>query len=86
MRADFSDKALRQDRVDGSAVVVGMTDPANVFLTDEVKRKTKREVRVVVSTTADINKLVEKMTSGASDVKVDDIIKDMSDDDVHVVK
>jgi type IV pilus assembly protein PilB len=73
-------------RFSGSALVVGMTDPANVFLVDEVKRKTRREVRVVVTTAADINKLVERMTSGSSDVRVDDIIKDMSEDDVQVVK
>jgi type IV pilus assembly protein PilB len=73
-------------RFEGKALVVGMSDPANVFLIDEVKRRTKREVRAVVTPAADINRLVEQLTSGASDVKVDEIIKDMAEDDVQVVK
>ncbi len=73
-------------RHDGRALVVGMVDPANVFLVDEVKRKTKRDVKVVVITSADVNRVVEQMTSGASDVKVDEIIKDMAEDDVQLVK
>jgi type IV pilus assembly protein PilB len=73
-------------RFDGKALVVGMADPANVFLIDEVKRKTKRDCRVVVTPTADINRLVEQLTSNtAADVKVDEIIKDMADDDIQVV-
>jgi len=68
------------------AVVVGMADPTNVFLVDEIKRKLKRDVKVVVITTADINKLVEQFTTNASDVKVDEIIKDMAEDDVQLVK
>jgi type IV pilus assembly protein PilB len=74
-------------RLDGKALVVGMSDPANVFLVDEVKRRTKRDCRVVVTPTADINRLVEQLTSStAADVKVDEIIKDMADDDVQLVE
>ncbi len=69
----------------GQTLVVGMADPTNVFLLDEVRRKVKLPVRVAVVTTASINKLVEAFTSGGADVKVDEIIKDMSDDDVQVV-
>ena len=73
-------------RLDGKAVVVGMADPTNVFLLDELKRKLKRDVRVVVCTAADITRIVEQITSGASDVKVDEIIKDMAEDDVQVLQ
>jgi type IV pilus assembly protein PilB len=77
-------------RFDGSGnsktLVVGMADPTNVFLIDEVKRRTRRNVRAVVTTAADINRLVEQLTTAGSDVKVDDIIKDMAEDDVQVVK
>ena len=73
-------------RFDGNALVVGMADPTNVFLLDELKRKTKREIAIVVTTAADINRIVEQMTSGTSDVQVDEIIKDMADDDVQVVQ
>ncbi|HLL89421.1 MAG TPA: GspE/PulE family protein, partial [Tepidisphaeraceae bacterium] len=72
---------------DRKTVVVGTVDPANVFLLDEVKRKVKRNVRVVVVTSADVAKVCEWMTSQSqSDVKVDEIIKDMADDDVQLVK
>jgi type IV pilus assembly protein PilB len=73
-------------RIQDRALVVGMADPTNVFLIDEVKRKTKRDVRVVVTTPADIARIVEQITTNASDLKVDEIIKDMADDDVQVVK
>ena len=73
-------------KVEGKALVLGMADPANVFLIDEVKRKTKRDVKVVLVTPADISRTIEVMSAGTSDIKVDDIIKDMSDDDVQVVK
>jgi type IV pilus assembly protein PilB len=73
-------------RLDGKAVVVGMADPTNVFLLDELKRKLKRDVRVVVCTAGDITRIVEQITSGASDVKVDEIIKDMAEDDVQVLQ
>jgi type IV pilus assembly protein PilB len=73
-------------RHEGKTLVVGMVDPTNVFLLDEIRRNTRRDVRQVVVTTPDINRVVEQMTAGASDVKVDEIIKDMAEDDVQVVK
>ena len=73
-------------RLEGGVLVVAMVDPTNVFLLDEVKRKTRREVRVVVTTPADIARVVEQITNSASDIKVDEIIKDMAEDDVQVVK
>src|SRR6185503_6733926 len=72
-------------RLEESALVVAMTDPNNVFLVDEVRRRTKRDVKVCVTTTADIGRIVEQITAVVSDVKVDEIIKDMADDDVQLV-
>ena len=78
---------LRLEGDDNKTLILGMSDPTNVFLIDEIRRKTKKDVRVVVVTAADVNKISEALTSGgASDVKVDDIIKDMSEDDVQLVK
>jgi type IV pilus assembly protein PilB len=71
---------------DRKTLVVGVCDPANVFLLDEVKRKLKKNVRTVVVAPADVNRVVEQLTTNATDVKVDEIIKDMSDDDVQLVK
>ncbi len=67
-------------------LVVAMADPSNVFVLDEVRRRTRRQVRVVVSTPADINRVCEHITTGQSDVQVDEIIKDMAEDDVQVVQ
>ncbi len=71
---------------DRKSVVVGMTDPNNVFLIDEVRRKTKKDIKVVVTTAADINRIVEQVTQNASDVKVDELMKDMAEDEVQLVK
>jgi type IV pilus assembly protein PilB len=73
-------------RFDRKAVVVGMADPTNVFLLDELKRKCKRDVKIVVTPAGEINRVIEQMTSTALDVKVDEIIKDMADDDVQIVE
>ncbi|MBA3273640.1 MAG: Flp pilus assembly complex ATPase component TadA, partial [Chthoniobacterales bacterium] len=76
---------LRFEGEGSRTLVIAMTDPNNVFLVDEVRRKTRRDVRVVVTTGTDINRAVELMTSTQSDIKVDEIIKDMAEDDVQVV-
>src|SRR5436190_4485973 len=73
-------------RFEGEQLVVAMVDPTNVFLIDEVKRKTRKSVKVVVTTAADIVQCVELITAGQIDMKVDEIIKDMADDDVQVIK
>jgi type IV pilus assembly protein PilB len=73
-------------RFEENKLVVAVTDPNNVFLLDEIKRKLKREIKTVVTTAADITRIVEQMTTNTTDVKVDEIIKDMSEDDVQVVK
>jgi type IV pilus assembly protein PilB len=72
-------------RLEDERLVLAVVDPANIFLVDEIKRKVKRDVKIVVTTPADILKVVEQLTSGADTTKVDDIIKDMADDDVQVV-
>jgi len=73
-------------RFEDKTLVVGMTDPNNVFLLDEIKRRTNRDLRAVVITPADVARIVELFVSGTSDIQVDDIIKDMADDDLQVVK
>jgi type IV pilus assembly protein PilB len=73
-------------RFEESILVIAVTDPNNVFLLDEVKRKLKRNIKTVVTTAADVTRIVEQMTTNATDIKVDEIIKDMHDDDVQVVK
>ncbi len=73
-------------RFDAQTLVVATSDPSNVFLLDEVRRRTRREIRTVVSIAADITRIVEQITSGASDVRVDEIIKDIAEDDIQLVQ
>ena len=73
-------------RFDGETLIVGMADPNNVFLIDELRRKTKRTIKTVVCATTDINRVVELLTSSNVDMKVDEIIKDMAEDDVQLLK
>jgi type IV pilus assembly protein PilB len=79
-------QAVLPIRLEGNAVVVGVADPTNVFLLDEVRRKLKREIKPVVTPASEINRLVETLVAGTTDIKVDEIIKDMAEDDVQVVK
>src|SRR5256714_12919728 len=73
-------------RFEEKTLVVGMSDPSNVFLYDEVRRKTKRDVKVVAVTTADVNKVLEAESSNEAMERVDEILKDVKDDDVQLVK
>jgi type IV pilus assembly protein PilB len=73
-------------RFEDKTLVVGMADPTNIFLLDEVRRRTRREVKTVVCTSGDINRIVEQFTNGAPDAQVEEILKDMTEDDVQVVK
>src|SRR5690349_12509935 len=70
----------------GKTLVIGMADPNNVFLVDEIRNKTKRPVRIVVCTVADITRIMEQMMASSSDVQVEEIIKDIGEDDVQVMK
>ena len=73
-------------RFQGDTVVVGVTDPTNVFLIDDIRRRLRKDVRVIVTTSADISRVVEQMTVGDTDMRVDELIKDMAEDAIQVVK
>jgi len=72
-------------RFEERVLVIAITDPTNIFLLDEVKRKVKKELKVTCCTMADVNKIVEGMTNGNAD-QVDEIIKDMKEEDLQVIK
>ena len=73
-------------RFEDKTLVIGMADPTNVFLIDEVRRRTRRDLRTVVCTSADVNRIAEQFTNGTPDAQVEEIIKDMTEDDLQVVK
>src|SRR5688572_14194964 len=77
---------LRRD--DHNRFMIGLTDPANVFLLDELRRKVRREVVAVVVTPSSIARLCEAMAGdkNADDAAaIDSIISEVADDDVSVV-
>ena len=77
---------LRFDDEDAKVLVVGMADPNNVFLYDEVRRRTRKEIKFVACAATDINRVVELMTLNQADTKVDEILKDVKEEDVQLVK
>ena len=70
---------------EGEKLVVATPDPANVFLLDEVARKTGRELIVQVCTAEDITLVVGAQPTHEIDGEIDDIIKDIEEDEVEVV-
>jgi len=66
-------------------LVIATTDPTNVFLLDEIQRKTRMKLSVKVCPAEDIKNLLASLNSSGSEFKVDDIIKDVEEDDVEVV-
>ena len=80
---------IRQKRVvpisqaeDG--VVVAISDPADIFLIDDLKRRIKYPLHLVVAPGEDIQRAVEEMT-GSTEQQVDEIIKGISEDAVEVM-
>jgi type IV pilus assembly protein PilB len=74
-------------RLEDGRLTLGMVDPADVFLLDEVKRKTNvKLVRPVVVCPGCINAAIEAANAGADNgEKFDSIIAEMGDEDIEVV-
>ena len=71
-------------RRENDAVLVGICDPADIFLIDDIKRRFRKHVQLVVVPTEDILRATEDLSSSPSQ-QVDDIIKDIAEDAVEVV-
>jgi len=68
------------------AVTVATSDPANVFLLDEVRRRLGRRVQLAVTAVSDITKTIEElMGNQEEDFHLDELIQDITDDAVEVV-
>ena len=65
-------------------LVVGISDPADIFLIDDLKRRLRGNLRLVVVPPADILKVIEDLSATPSQ-QVDEIIKDIAEDTVEVV-
>ena len=66
-------------------LVIATTDPTNVFLLDEIQRKTRMKLSVKVCSSEDIKGVLTALNSSDTEFQVDDIIKDVEEDDVEVV-
>ncbi len=71
-------------RRSNDSILVGITDPADIFLIDDLRRRIKGRVQLVVVPESDIQKVIEEW-SAAPAQQVDDIIKDIAEDAVEVV-
>ncbi len=71
-------------RWDEDAVIVGISDPADVFLIDDLKRRIPHPLRLVVTPAQDIRRVLEE-SNGSNEQQVDELIKDISEDAVEVV-
>jgi type IV pilus assembly protein PilB len=65
-------------------VVVALTDPADIFLIDDIKRRIDGPIKLAVAPPADILRVIEDLSADPSD-QVDDIIKGISEDTVEIV-
>jgi len=72
-------------RREDEAVVTAISDPADIFLIDDLKRRLRHPLKLVVTPGQDIQKAVEDMSAGGGEQQVDEIIKDISEDAVEVV-
>jgi type IV pilus assembly protein PilB len=66
------------------AVIVGICDPADIFLIDDIKRRIDKPLKLVVVSGDDIQQVVEEVAASPEE-QVDEIIKDISEDAVEVV-
>ena len=75
---------LAMDADEGEATVA-TADPANVFLVDDLRRRLGCRVRLAVATATEITKALDDLFSGFDDFKLDDLIRDMTDDAVEIL-
>jgi len=66
------------------AVLLGLADPADIFLIDDIKRRLRSPVELAVTPPGDILRTVEEMSADLAE-QVDEIIKGITEDAVEVV-
>lgn len=71
-------------RREDQSLLVGISDPADIFLIDDLKRRIRMPLKLVLTPSSDIEKVAED-NSASSEQQVDEIIKDISEDAVEVV-
>ena len=69
---------------DDESIYVGISNPADIFLIDDLRRQLSGALQLVVVPASDILRVVEELSTPASQ-KVDEIIKGIEEDVVEVV-
>jgi len=77
--------ALPIRREESGAVLVGISDPADIFLIDDLKRRLQNKLALVVVSPTDVNRVIDELSTGPGQ-QVEDIIKDIAEDAVEVVE
>ena len=73
-------------RMDDQTVTIGISDPAYIFLIDDLKRRLNRPLNLTVTPGQDIIAAVEEIADQTSSTQqVDEIIQNISEDAVEVV-
>ena len=65
-------------------ILVGLADPADIFLIDDLRRRLRCKVQLVVTPPQDTLRVIEELSTGPQQ-QVDDIIKDIAEDAVEVM-
>ena len=66
-----------------TGVQVGISDPADIFLIDDLKRRLKGPLQLIVVPPEDLQKIIEDLSASPSQ-KVDEILGDVTEDAVEV--
>ncbi|MDD5063467.1 MAG: GspE/PulE family protein [Phycisphaerae bacterium] len=74
--------AIEKGSAEGEILVVGTSEPANVFAIEDVKRQTRMELKVVVCSSEAIEAVCDSFKDEKIDYNFDDIISDMTDVEV----
>ena len=71
-------------RRDDNGIMLGIANPADIFLIDDLKRRLKGRIHLMVTPPGDVLRVIEDLSITPTQ-QVDDIIKDVSEDAVEVV-
>ncbi len=77
-------KSVLPIRREADKLLVGISNPADIFLVDEVKQRIRGSVQLVVVSPGDITRVVEELDESTLQ-GVDEIIQGINEDDVEVV-
>ena len=67
-------------------LTLAVSEPANVFVAEEVHRISGHEVQIVAATSKDIQSTQLSLTTGTTDAVIDDLIDEIDEEDLTVVE